>query len=834
MTVSPYRLPTHVVPSRYQLDLAVDIDASKFRGSVLIDADILEPTNEIVCNAADLEIQSTEVLTQHGTNIDCTFHTDNKTQRLHLNLANPLEQGQAQIKVSFAGLLNNELRGFYRSTYCDEDGTTQQIATTQFQATDARRAFPCWDEPAFKAKFATTLEIDPQHFAFSNTAITHQEETADGRLRVSFAETMPMSTYLVAFVVGPLQVTEPVVVDGVEIRVVHRIGSSHLTDFALQVAQHGLRWFSDYYAIPYPSDKLDLVAIPDFAFGAMENLGCITFREVLLLVDPEKASQTELQNVALVINHEIAHMWFGDLVTMKWWEGIWLNEAFATFMEISCTDAFCPEWQLWHSFGRSRSSALATDALVSTRAIEFTVHTPDQAEQMFDVITYEKGAAVLKMLEQYLGAARFRRGVRHYLDTYKYANTNTGDLWDCLESASGEPIRQMMDSWIYQSGFPLIELEDTPHGLTISQRHFTLNRSAAEPKTWAIPLIIKQGLSDETYEQRLLLNQQQVTVTNCSLEDVLTVNAAGFYRVRPSSATIAAAIAGKLGASERHNVVDDAWALTLSGDFLLGEFLELSFGFIDEADATVWSALAHAFNHTNRVVRDIDRHNALFVDGVSDLAHRAVDRIGMLPGDQEDNRTRELRATLVTLLGTVVCDQEMVSRAAQLSSHQDATLASAALSVIAHHGHREEFQAISETARLALDPQTKQRNQNVLADFQHEELIDELLADVINGAIRSQDGPYLIRRALANQSVGWRVWQFVTANWDDLLQLFPHNSVARMLEGIIWLDRVDQANEVSSFLAQHPVPQGERPIKQHLERQQIHTNFRTRTEQLLK
>ena len=264
-----------------------------------------------------------------------------------------------------------------------------------------------------------------------------------------------------------------------------------------------------------------------------------------------------------------------------------------------------------------------------------------------------------------------------------------------------------------------------------------------------------------------------------------------------------------------------------------GILLDLSFGFVDETDATVWSVLADAFNHANRVVRNIDRHNALFVDGVSDLARRAVDRIGMLPGDQENNRTRELRATLVILLGTVVCDQETVSRAAQFSSHQDVTLAAAALAVVAHHGHREEFTAIRETARLALDPQTKQRNQNVLADFQHEELIDELLADIINGEIRSQDGPYLIRRALANQSVGWRVWQFVTTNWDDLMQLFPHNSVARMLEGIVWLDRVDQANKVTSFLAEHPVPQGERPIKQHLERQRIHADFRLRTEQLL-
>ena len=357
------------------------------------------------------------------------------------------------MSLRFRGCLNDKLRGFYRSTFTDDDGVEQVIATTQFEATDARRAFPCWDEPDLKAVFAITLVVDDDLHAVSNAAI-ESDEVLDGQRRVRFADTMTMSTYLVAFIVGPLEVTEPVDVDGTPLRLVCPPGKLHLTAFALEVAEFSLRYFADYFGIPYPGDKIDLVAIPDFAFGAMENLGCVTFRETLLLVDPEHATQAELQNVADVIAHELAHMWFGDLVTMKWWNGIWLNEAFATFMEMKATDAFRPEWERWVSFGLARSTAFDTDALQTTRPIEYPVVSPADAEGMFDVLTYEKGAAVVRMLEQYLGEDAFRAGIRHYLANHQYGNTETTDLWDAIEEATGEPVRRIMDSWIFQGGHP--------------------------------------------------------------------------------------------------------------------------------------------------------------------------------------------------------------------------------------------------------------------------------------------------------------------------------------------------------------------------------------------
>ena len=488
------RLPAGVVPRHYAIELAPDLEAATFAGTVAIDVDIEDPVESITLNAAELSIIGAQLITASSEAVELDSHLDAESERLTLTRRNGSDcfaAGPARLDISFDGVLNDQLHGFYRSTYTDDAGATHTIATTQFESTDARRAFPCFDEPALKATFATTLIVEDGLLAVSNTAETGREALEDGRVRVSFATTMPMSTYLVAFVVGRLEATEPIDCGGVPLRVVHRPGRADQTGFALDVAAHALEWFSGYYGLPYPSDKVDLVAIPDFAFGAMENLGCVTFREVLLLVDPRAASQPELQQVAKVINHELAHMWFGDLVTMAWWEGIWLNEAFATFMETACTDAYRPDWRVWSTFCRSRASALATDALDSTRAVEYPVHSPAEAEDMFDVITYEKGAALVRMLEQYLGLETFRAGVRLYLRRHAYSNTVTEDLWRALAEASGEPVGQIMDGWIHQGGYPAVTATPTDHGLRVSQHHFTLDPERADERSWVVPLRLR-------------------------------------------------------------------------------------------------------------------------------------------------------------------------------------------------------------------------------------------------------------------------------------------------------------------------------------------------------
>ena len=903
------RLPGGVVPRRYRIELDVDLDGAAFTGTVGIDIDITEAVDAIVCNAADLDISEAFIIRggpgadgngtggrnrgadgdgagDHGRGsegagpgpsarqLDAAFDPENE----RLVLADPegggFEPGTARLDISFRGVLNDRLRGFYRSTYNDDAGRTRTIAATQFQSTDARRAFPCWDEPAFKAVFEAALVVDEGLLAVSNTAETDQAPAGPGRVRIGFAPTMVMSAYLVAFVVGPLEATEPVLVDGVPIRVVHRPGRGAQTGFALDVAAHALGWYSRYYGIAYPSDKVDLVALPDFAFGAMENLGCITFREVLLLVEEAAASQPELERVAAVINHELAHMWFGDLVTMAWWEGIWLNEAFATFMETACTDAYRPDWKVWSSFGRARAAALAIDALAATRPVEYPVVTPADAEDMFDVLTYEKGAALVRMLEQYLGAEAFRDGVRLYLRRHAYANTVTADLWDALEEASGQPVRSMMDGWIYQGGYPAVSARpDGEGGLVVAQRHFTLDEARTDAdRTWAVPLRIRTpgdgdgesgdgtppapdgkgksgaegGDTDdgpppapggegegraEGGETRFLLDGAQGVVPGVSgLAATLNAGGTGFYRVEldaDARVAVAADGPGARSAEERHGLIDDAWALTLSGAMTAPELVELmAGGFAAERDLNVWQALAAAWAGLMHIADgDAAAELSRIITAASDEAMAAVGWSAR-PGD--DDRTRELRAVLVRLRGVTAEDPAAVEACRSRLDDPDPSLAAAALTVTAHHGDAADFARIRDRFARAADPQSEQRHLMALADFGRPELVVGALEGTLDGTVRAQDGPYLIRRALANRRVGAAAWDFTTANWDELARIFPGNSLGRMLEGIVALDRPEQAEAVRSFLADHPVPQGAKQIAQHLERLEINVAFRRR------
>jgi puromycin-sensitive aminopeptidase len=459
-TTNPYRLARTVVPSAYRIFLTPDLEAFTFAGRVEVDVIINESVTELTLHAIELELGAA-TLSADGTSYRSLEHRFDETyETVTFVFDRELPAGPAVLEIAFDGILNDQLHGFYRSTFTDSDGVAHTIATTQLEHSDARRAFPCWDEPAFKATYQINLTI-PSHLAvYSNSPIATDTDLGNGQRNVSFAPTMKMSTYLVAFIIGPFDETPSLDVDGVPLRVVYPIGKGHLADFALEAGAFALRFFSNYFNIPYPGDKLDMVAIPDFAAGAMENLGCITYRENALLVDPAEASVSELERVAEVIAHEIAHMWFGDLVTMEWWEGIWLNEAFATFMQVLCTNAFRPQWKMWVSFGTDRDAALQIDGLHSTRPIEYEVISPDDTRGMFDVLTYEKGGSVLRMLEQYLGEETFRDGIRHYLTKHSYANTVTTDLWDALEEISKQPVRDVMNTWILQGGHPLVTLRN--------------------------------------------------------------------------------------------------------------------------------------------------------------------------------------------------------------------------------------------------------------------------------------------------------------------------------------------------------------------------------------
>jgi puromycin-sensitive aminopeptidase len=822
--------------------LEPDLDAASFSGTLAAAVEVVEPVDEVVVNVVDIDIDEAwlEPADGTGTRVDASVTLDEATERARLALPHTIEPGAWVVHFVFRGTLNDKLTGFYRSTYKDDDGVDRTIAVTQFEATHARRAFPSWDEPEMKAVFAITLVVEEALTAISNAAVVSDEPTGDGRRRVRFADTMPMSTYIVAWVVGPLDATAPTDVNGTPVRIAFPPGNEHLTPFALESAEFALRYFADYYAIPYPGDKCDLLAVPDFAFGAMENLGCITFREALLLVDPNRSTQPELQRVADVIHHELAHMWFGDLVTMKWWNGIWLNEAFATFMETKCTELFRPEWDRWTDFGLSRSAAMDVDALVSTRPIEFEVISPKDAEGMFDVLTYEKGASVLRMLEQYLGEESFRDGIRHYLSTNAYGNTETTDLWDAIESCTNEPVRNIMDTWIFQGGYPMLSFE-VADGTTLrlSQERFRFATGDGVPpgdERWDVPVLLRYGRGDEVGVTKVLLTQNTQELELQLEPDWVQLNAggSGFYRVRytPEQLAQLRAHLPSLSSLERYQLVDDAFASVLAGATTATEFLELVRHFADDDDVSVWQRIAGALGLLDRIIDDDAR--AAYQGIVRALAAPVLKRMGFEPQDDESDRHRQLRATLFELVGTVGGDTALLARARAIHDAfqadpdaVDPALAAASINVIADHGDADDYASFVKLSLDTDNPQVELRYLYALARFADEASFRDALDRALT-EVRTQNAPFLLARALMNRANGPVAWDFVRRNWDTINDRFPSSTIVRMAEGIKGLVEPAVARDVLAFFAEHPVPQGEKTMSQHLERLRVNVALQER------
>ena len=832
-----YRLPAAVTPHRYEIRLEPDLKTFTFAGEETITVEIHEPVEEIALNTLELEIDQV-TLSREGESISGKAELDSVTERAILSFGQKLKPGVWSLKIRFRGILNNKLHGFYRSQYKDGAGQTHMVASTQFEATDARRAIPCWDEPAAKAKFKVTLVIDQNQAAISNTAIEHEKAVGNGKKEVAFRETIKMSTYLLAFVVGDFKATQPIDAGGTPLRVWYVPGKEALTPYALQIGAYSLKFFADYYGIKYPGDKLDLIAIPDFAAGAMENLGAITFRETALLVDEKTASRAELERVADVVSHENAHMWFGDLVTMKWWNGIWLNEAFATFMEMLAVDAWKPQWERWVSFGLSRGGAMAVDGLNSTRSIEYPVHSPADAGGMFDVLTYEKGASVLRMLEQYLGAEEFRKGISQYLRKHEYGNAETGDLWDALEKSSKQPVRKMMDTWIFQPGFPIISVAKGADGRSIklSQSRFLYARGAeTNSQEWHVPLMIKAATDKGVSEHKLLLTSAETTLELPGAVKWVVVNEGGygFYRVRYSSDLLAGVTGAldKLSAIERFCLVSDTWAAVVAGVAPMREFFAMARMFHNETDLNVWRAILAAFGYLDNVVDEA--HRPALRAEVRRLLTPVLERLGWEPKPGESELQSQLRGSLIGALGTQGDDPKVQHRARELYARYkrepgavDNNLVPALIAIVAHTGGEADYREFKERFKAARTPQEEQRYLYALADFRKSELLRDTMAMTLNGEVRTQNAPYLMMELLMNSECRYEAWSFMKQNWEKMTAQYPENAVPRMCGGVTAL--VDREGEVDEFFKTHKVKQGGKTIDQHLERLHVAVAFKKR------
>ena len=826
MSENPFRLPRHVIPVHYDLHLEPNLETFTFEGSVSIRIGVTETLDQIVLNAAEIEMRSM-VLRGEDADIEVTGVThDHEYDRATLTLAHPVTPGTYSLEISYTGLINDQLRGLYRSVYRDGDGAEHVIATSQCQATDARRVFPCWDEPDLKATFKTTMVVAEGLEAFSNGAETSRTPLDDGRVRFDFSQTMKMSTYLLAFIVGPFETTDPVVVRGTPIRVIVPKGNVHLTDVALDNAIFCFEYLADYYGIPYPERKLDHIAIPDFAAGAMENVGLITYRDAYLLLDEAKASQGELQACLDVIGHEIAHQWFGNLVTMKWWEGAWLNEAFASFMELKATDAKKPEWKRWLAFANLEIPwAMGTDQLATTRPIEFEVNSPAEVDEMFDAITYGKGSAVLRMIEQFIGEEEFRTGVGNYLRKHEYANTVTSDLWEGLDGASDWPVGEIMDTWVYQRGFPQIDVKVVPEGVQLSQRRYLAIPDETDNTIWEVPIQLRGIVDGQPLESKVLLTEDEMVVPVEGTVGYVVANAGGhgFYRTRYSDEMFGALLdhLDALDDIERHSLVSDTWAMVRSAQVPASNFLDLVGKFGGETEHAIWSVIIgglRALEHHALV----EETRPAFEAFVRELVAPALERLGWEGDQEESDLTRKLRGDLIAAMGNLANDAAVVEKARQIAGRVltgedlDPEVATAALSVYSHHGGAEEYETLWAAYQRTAAPAEKVRYLRSVAGVQLEELSLSTMDKIIEGDIRTQDGFWVFARLLAGDA-GPSVWQSARSRWDLVLEAMPGMTRRRVVEGLPALSQPEVAADVKGFFAEHPIPEAARFLTQNLE-----------------
>lgn len=851
--VSAHRLSGNVVPNHYQLKLSPDLTTATYEGEVSIDLTIKEPCSEIALNASgtaaeepkpspEMIIHSATLTAKDGTSFNGTPTLDPAKELLKISFAGKAGSGDWHLKITFSGTLNDKLRGFYRSSYKDADGATQVVACTQFESTDARRAFPCFDEPAMKATFQVTMVVDSELEAVSNTQVTSVTQLTGGKKQIEFAPSMKMSTYLLAFVVGKLVATQPLSVDGVDVRIWTIPSKQHLTCFGLETAAFSLRYFRQYFGCPYPGDKLDLLGIPDFAAGAMENLGCVTFREEALLVDHKSASQAALDRVAEVVAHELAHMWFGDLVTMAWWEGLWLNEAFATFMAAKCVDSWKKDWGIWERFALSRSAAMRTDALKSTRPVQFVVDHPDEAAAMFDILTYQKGCSVMRMLEQYLGEETFRKGIALYMERHAYGNTHGEDLWRALTDESGEDVAAIMESWVYRPGFPVLSVEsaNTTGSITLRQRSFKYLPEAVDDSTlWKIPIFVRARVNGKIIEEKFILHEAEKSFYLGEGLEWVVINANGHSFVRvvydgKLVAGLARSAANLLSVVERYNLLSDSWACVRAAMSSTSEFLALTKAFADETDPNVWTAILGPLYSIYDTLPAGNRTS--FASMVKNFLRPVYEKLGWQAGEEESVQTRELRAKIIGALADIGNDSSVQAEASRLyeSWKKDRTvidpnLTGTIISICAASGNSALHKEFFGLFKQAGTPQEEKHFLDGLASFRNAELLKETLSLALNPEkIRTQDAPFTVAAVMRNDAGTELAWEFVKNNWAKMRELYPEPGLVRMCSAICYLDEEKWEKDAKEFFATHEVPTGKKQIEQTLEQLRINVLYRNR------
>ena len=635
-------------PENYRIHLIPDLTQFSFSGHVTLLVEAPAAIGALRLNVLDLEISDCAV-EQNDDWIECKFETDEKKEELQILLPKKME-GAIRVQIRYEGQINDKMAGFYRSQYTHSD-KTQYIAVTQFEESDARRAFPCMDHPAKKATFDIIMDIDRDLVAISNGDIAQEVPLDNGKMRVTFERTPKMSTYLVFFGVGEFEFTRDS--KDPRVRVATLPGMKPYAAFGLEFGRKSLAFSEDYYGIPYPLPKMDLIAIPDFAFGAMENWGAITFRENLLLHYPEITSKSGEERICEVIAHEIAHQWFGNLVTPADWKYLWLNESFATYFGYGVVDHYYPQWETWQQFLLgSTGSAMARDALLENFAIEI----PGGEHVVINVSTapiiYSKGGSILRQIEGYIGAENFKKGLQDYLKTYEYDTAASQNLWEAFEQASEQPIGQMMKGWIEQAGFPMITVKKKGNRLQLTQQRFSY-LPADSDQNWQVPMTIRlfSGAA-ETEQRTFLMNSAHHEIELPEQTDAYKLNdqQTGFYIVYYRDADNLAALGQRvadqsLAPEDRWGLQNDLFSLCKRGEVSFTEYLDFLVYYQGETAFLPLVSISNNLQHASLVL-DAEK-NEKISPLVRPWFEKVLKHVGFEPAPDEKHTTAILREQLL-------------------------------------------------------------------------------------------------------------------------------------------------------------------------------------------
>jgi puromycin-sensitive aminopeptidase len=759
----------------------------------------------------------------------------------------PLPLGPARLEIAFAGEIVERLRGFYRS---QKDGA--RYAATQFEAADARRAFPCFDEPEFKARFALTLLVPPGVTAVSNGPQNETRTLPDGRTEIRFAETPPISSYLVAYCVGPFEAT-PVraTPSGVPVRVVLPRGLADKGLYARDAHVRSLAYLEEYTGIPYPYTKVDALGVPDFEAGAMENPGAITYRLTAIAADPERSSTQALKGIFYTAAHELTHMWWGDLVTMAWWNDLWLNESFATFVGYKVVADLMPEWGMWRDFVATLARPFALDSLVSTHPISFEVKNAKQATERFDVITYWKGAGVVRMIEGFLGADAFRAGVRSYLNRYREANATADDFWRELSTASGRDVATIANAWIKEPGHPLVHATAQQLGddlrVTLRQQRFFADSSVSEsrpPQAWPVPLVIKFGGADGVAERRVLLGAEQLDITLPRARWYFpNGGASGFYRFAMDDGSLQAlvgAVQQALAPHERLLLADNQWTLLKAGAASIDQFLNLLAGYRTETDRSVVSALADQLGWLSLHVVD-DAGRTPFETFVADYYREQFEALGWEPQAGEPVDERLKRAAVIGAMGGIARVESVRGEARRRLEQYftdraslDPNLASVVAGLAARDGDAALYDRYLERKRgAATDPEEEQRFLLTLAAFEVPDLIQRTLDLTLSAEVRGQDRAFVLAGLLGRHAARLAAWDFVRARWEQLVKLMDPMLLQNLIRGLGQLTFEPIATQVREFLGPRATEETRETIAQISEHLAIDAAAVTRLQPVL-